>query len=169
MDDRRQMTDTKWWQKFILPLQGLLKRILKCEYLLVMYRINMLHYISISFIWPEEEKIRMWKVNGRRTPSDGKSSHCYKDHDCVNLNQHTYCWNLQLEDLYYQLYIVLPWHFSPTIVQPLEVSSRNDTVQHRVKLTVLKHLIGWNKIYVSSINVYIVHLWDQKLTEQINM
>ena len=28
--------------------QGLLKRILKCEYLLVMYRINMLHYISIG-------------------------------------------------------------------------------------------------------------------------
>jgi hypothetical protein len=28
--------------------QGLLKRILKCEYLLVMHRINMLHYISIS-------------------------------------------------------------------------------------------------------------------------
>jgi hypothetical protein len=28
--------------------QGLLKRNLKCEYLLVMYRINMLHYISIS-------------------------------------------------------------------------------------------------------------------------
>jgi hypothetical protein len=28
--------------------QGLLKRILKCEYQLVMYRINMLHYISIS-------------------------------------------------------------------------------------------------------------------------
>ena len=27
---------------------GLLKRILKCEYLLGMYRINMLHYISIS-------------------------------------------------------------------------------------------------------------------------
>jgi hypothetical protein len=27
--------------------QGLLKRILKCEYLLVMYRINMLHYISM--------------------------------------------------------------------------------------------------------------------------
>ena len=23
-----------------------------------------------------EEKIKMWKVNGRRTPSDGKSSHC---------------------------------------------------------------------------------------------
>ena len=22
-----------------------------------------------------EEKIKMWKVNGRRTPSDGKSSH----------------------------------------------------------------------------------------------
>ena len=28
--------------------QGLLKRMLKCEYLLVMYKINMLHYISIS-------------------------------------------------------------------------------------------------------------------------
>ena len=27
--------------------QGLLTRILKCEYLLVMYRINMLHYISM--------------------------------------------------------------------------------------------------------------------------
>jgi hypothetical protein len=23
-----------------------------------------------------EEKIQMWKVNGRQTPSDGKSSHC---------------------------------------------------------------------------------------------
>ena len=23
-----------------------------------------------------EKKIKMWKVNGRRTPSDGKSSHC---------------------------------------------------------------------------------------------
>jgi hypothetical protein len=23
-----------------------------------------------------EEKIKMWKVNGRWTPSDGKSSHC---------------------------------------------------------------------------------------------
>ena len=23
-----------------------------------------------------EEKIKMWKVNGRRTTSDGKSSHC---------------------------------------------------------------------------------------------
>jgi hypothetical protein len=29
-----------------------------------------------SFGWGEsEEKIKMWKVNGRRTPSDGKSSH----------------------------------------------------------------------------------------------
>ena len=23
-----------------------------------------------------EEKIKMWKVNGQRTPGDGKSSHC---------------------------------------------------------------------------------------------
>ncbi len=30
-----------------------------------------------SFGWEvSEEKIKMWKVNGRRTPSDGKSSHC---------------------------------------------------------------------------------------------
>jgi hypothetical protein len=29
-----------------------------------------------SFVWGvSEEKINMWKVNGRRTPSDGKSSH----------------------------------------------------------------------------------------------
>ena len=30
-----------------------------------------------SFGWGvSEEKINKWKVNGRRTPSDGKSSHC---------------------------------------------------------------------------------------------
>jgi hypothetical protein len=30
-----------------------------------------------SFGWGvSEQKIKMWKVNGRRTPSDGKSSHC---------------------------------------------------------------------------------------------
>jgi len=30
-----------------------------------------------SFGWVfSEEKIKIWKVNGRRTPSDGKSSHC---------------------------------------------------------------------------------------------
>jgi hypothetical protein len=30
-----------------------------------------------SFRWGvSEEKIKMWKVNGRRMPSDGKSSHC---------------------------------------------------------------------------------------------
>jgi hypothetical protein len=30
-----------------------------------------------SFSWGvSEEKIKMWKVNGWRTPSDGKSSHC---------------------------------------------------------------------------------------------
>ena len=30
-----------------------------------------------SFGWGvSDEKIKMWKVNGRRTPSDGKSSHC---------------------------------------------------------------------------------------------
>ena len=30
-----------------------------------------------SFGWGvSEEKIKMWKVNGRRTSSDGKSSHC---------------------------------------------------------------------------------------------
>ena len=30
-----------------------------------------------SFGWEvSEEKIKMWKVNGRQTPSDGKSSHC---------------------------------------------------------------------------------------------
>jgi hypothetical protein len=30
-----------------------------------------------SFGWGvSEEKIKMWKVNGRRTPGDGKSSHC---------------------------------------------------------------------------------------------
>ena len=45
-DDRQQTTEAKGshclWQ-------GELKRILKCEYLHVMYSINMLHYISISY------------------------------------------------------------------------------------------------------------------------
>ena len=32
---------------------------------------------KFMFIWTAvlEENIKMWKVNGRRTPSDGKSSH----------------------------------------------------------------------------------------------
>ena len=46
-DSRRTPSDGK--SSYCLSL-GLLKRILKCEYLLVMYRINMLHYISISLI-----------------------------------------------------------------------------------------------------------------------
>jgi hypothetical protein len=48
--NRWQMTDAKsphcLWQ-------GELKRILKCEYLHVMYSINMLHYISISFLYKD--------------------------------------------------------------------------------------------------------------------
>ena len=49
----KRMTDDRRWtpsdgKSSYCLWQGLLKRILKCEYLLVMYRINMLHYISIS-------------------------------------------------------------------------------------------------------------------------
>ena len=49
------MTDDRWrtpndGKSSYCLWQGLLKRISKCEYLLVMYRINMLHYISISLI-----------------------------------------------------------------------------------------------------------------------
>ena len=46
MDDRRR-TPSDGKSSYCL-WQGLLKRKLKCEYLLAMYRINMLHYISIS-------------------------------------------------------------------------------------------------------------------------
>ena len=46
MDDRR-WTPSDGKNSYCL-WQGLLKRILKCEYLLVVYRINMLHYISFS-------------------------------------------------------------------------------------------------------------------------
>jgi hypothetical protein len=45
-DDRRR-TPSDGKSSYCL-WQVLLKKILKCEYLLVMYRINMLHYISIS-------------------------------------------------------------------------------------------------------------------------
>ena len=41
-----QTTDTKWWQKFILSLARFAKKNIKMW--IVMYRINMLHYISIS-------------------------------------------------------------------------------------------------------------------------
>jgi hypothetical protein len=47
MTDDRRRTPSDGKSLYCL-WQGLLKRILKCEYLLVMYRINMLHYISIS-------------------------------------------------------------------------------------------------------------------------
>jgi hypothetical protein len=39
-----------------------------------------------SFSWEvSEEKIKMWKVNGRRTPSDGKSSHYLWQGELKNL------------------------------------------------------------------------------------
>ena len=34
-----------------------------------------------------EEKIKMWKVNGWRTPSDGKSSHCLWQGELKKLHQ----------------------------------------------------------------------------------
>jgi hypothetical protein len=42
----------------------------------------------ISFGWGvSEEKIKMWKVNGRRTPSDGKSSHCLWQGELIKTEQ----------------------------------------------------------------------------------
>jgi hypothetical protein len=36
------------------------------------------YQVSVHLAWGvSEEKIKMWKVNGRRTPSDGKSSLCH--------------------------------------------------------------------------------------------
>ena len=34
------------------------------------------YQVSVHLAKISENKIKMWKVNGRRTPSDGKSSHC---------------------------------------------------------------------------------------------
>ena len=39
-------------------------------------RINASYQVSVHMAEGVSEKIKMWKVNGRRTPSDGKSSHC---------------------------------------------------------------------------------------------
>ena len=39
------------------------------------HRCFLQNFRSIGFA-VSEEKIKMWKVNGRWTPSDGKSSHC---------------------------------------------------------------------------------------------
>ena len=37
-----------------------------------------------SFGWGVSEKIKMWKVNGQRTPSDGKRSHCLWQGELTN-------------------------------------------------------------------------------------
>ena len=34
------------------------------------------YQVSLPLAGVSEEKIKMWKYNGRRMPSDGKSSHC---------------------------------------------------------------------------------------------
>jgi hypothetical protein len=45
-----------------------------------------------SFGWEvSEEKIKMWKVNGRRTPSDGKSSHCLWQGELKNIKNKPKC------------------------------------------------------------------------------
>ena len=42
-----------------------------------------------SFGWGvSEEKIKMWKVNRRRKPSDGKSSHCLWQGELKSINPH---------------------------------------------------------------------------------
>ena len=48
-----------------------------------------------------EEKIKMWKVNRRRTPSDGKSSHCLWQGDLkMKANKHKH---YTLEDTFKQV------------------------------------------------------------------
>ena len=49
MTDDRRRTPSDGKSSYYL-WQGLLKRILKCQYLLVMYRINMLYYISKCYL-----------------------------------------------------------------------------------------------------------------------
>ena len=71
-----------------------------------------------SFGWRvSEEKIKMWKVNGRQTTSDGKSSHCLWQSE---LKRFTHLWNgklykqkfLKFINNYFHLYLM---HFTIVI------------------------------------------------------
>ena len=71
-----------------------------------------------SFGWGvSEEKIKMWKVNGRRTPNDGKSSHCLWQGELKNLKGKLrkkkffficFSWCINM-DVYMYISILLCW------------------------------------------------------------
>ena len=69
-----------------------------------------------SFGWGVSEKIKMWKVNRRRTPSDGKSSNCfwqgelkikcfsykfYENHQKIKLSVCLYTWTVKIANIYF--------------------------------------------------------------------
>ena len=52
--------------------------------------IDAFYQVSVHLAGVSEEKIKMWKVNGRQTPSDGKSSHCLWQGELTNI----YCMHM---------------------------------------------------------------------------
>jgi hypothetical protein len=69
-----------------------------------------------SFGWGVSEvKIKMWKVNGRQTPSDGKSSHCLWQGELKKKSYNKYDHNndglLILIILMYYCDMFPEWHF----------------------------------------------------------
>jgi hypothetical protein len=69
-----------------------------------------------SFGWGVSEKIKMWKVNRRQTPSDGKSSNCfwqgelkikcfsykfYENHQKIKLSVCLYTWTVKIANIYF--------------------------------------------------------------------
>jgi hypothetical protein len=110
----------------------------------VLYKIA--HFVSIRYqTWPLQtilvsgwgvsEKIKMWKVNGRRTPSDGKSSPCQRQGELKMGDNSNY--------LYIKLYIKSNLSHSLLMLESMEtlISSRS-VIKHGHYRQFL-FLIGW--------------------------
>ena len=83
----------KWFQRRFLKIgQSETKNCLWWPCLL-MDRDEMSNLYRGPSIGVSEEKIKMWKVNRRRTPSDGKSSHCLWQGELKNVIGHVQQYN----------------------------------------------------------------------------
>ena len=102
-----------------------------------------------SFAWGvSEEKIKMWKVNGRRKPSDGKSSHClWQDElkrEAVSMHSTTQpkydelanCIHCRYENYWRECFFLMHRHTIPK----LAINENQNNHKFDYKSTVWSHL-----------------------------